>query len=228
MILKLRQLPKLLGIYGPNKDIFPATMSLMHPSAAFAYLATEQHFGQQLRVSDMFRSAVQSLNAMKQKTGVQPPGFSAHNYGFAIDIDVDDCLKRFKLDKRGLDAEMEKNGWFCHRRDSKLASECWHYNYLIDRDTIKLAGKSPGLWSAPVEAQMQSVYGSQMGMTVVQIQEALKSIGLYPHTVDGIAGPLTSQAVMAFQRAWVQPVNGDLNVKLQRLLAYITSTKELS
>src|SRR5690349_9147621 len=106
-------------------------------------------------VSDMFRTAEASLAARAKKAGVQPPSFSHHNYGRAIDLDVGDSIARLRAaeqtfdpgdgdpvtvrDKRGLDLWLAARGWFCFRGDHKTgkskahpADESWHFDFLGD------------------------------------------------------------------------------------------------
>lgn len=105
-------------------------------------------------VSDMFRPAESSLAAMKKKTGVQPPSFSHHNYGRAIDLSTTATLARMRAagvtvgiegelvpvtNKRTLDLWLAARGWYCFRGDHKtgrsklhLYDESWHFDYLGD------------------------------------------------------------------------------------------------
>ena len=91
--LDLVSVPNVLGIYGASKDVFPARMARLHPDAAAAFSVAEAGLGVKIRVSDMFRTAEQSLQARAQKAGVMPAGYSLHNFGIAIDISTDDVLK---------------------------------------------------------------------------------------------------------------------------------------
>ena len=151
LAIRLKRIPNILGIYGPNKDQFPARMSMLHPDAAAAFDAVIALTGQRLRVSDMYRTPAESLKAMQTKRGVQPPGYSAHNFGFAIDIDTDAMLAALKCTKAVLDVTMQSKGWYCHRKDSKRGMEDWHYNFLGDDSARWLASASASsLTSAPV------------------------------------------------------------------------------
>ena len=106
-------------------------------------------------VSDMFRTAEASLAAMQKKRGVQPPSYSHHNYGRAIDLDVDQTLKMMRAqemttgdypdgqdvapenftgdhvpvkDKRTLDFWLAERGWYCFRGDHKTGRSKAHPN----------------------------------------------------------------------------------------------------
>lgn len=149
MRLLLTRLPLALveGIYKSEGDTtaMPARMRMLEsgPCAESFALALAPI----VIVSDMFRSAESSLKAMQEKKGVQPPSFSHHNYGRAIDLDVGGTIKRAKVraaalgglgkarlaavggkpndvdapvrDKRGLDLWMAERGWFCFAGDHK-------------------------------------------------------------------------------------------------------------
>lgn len=223
MNIVLQQLPdSVLGIYGDDKNLMPRTMRRLHPDAAASYLAIDA-LGVKLRVSDMFRSPEASLRAMQAKPGlVQPPGFSAHNYGFAIDVSLGDCLKRFSMTKKQFNAFMESHGWTCHRLDDARGPEDWHYNFQV-RHLIQPGDKSSG---AAVERKMQAVYGAQMVLDITKAQTALKTMRLYSGEVDGKGGPLTETAIKSFQRAWQIRESG-LGVKTQRVLALATATLDV-
>lgn len=98
-----------LGIYGSSGDAFPRSASLLHPDAAREFERACQQFAP-LRCSDVFRTAEQSLAARASKAGVQPPGFSAHNFGLAIDLDVARMMADHRLSKPQLDAALEPFG----------------------------------------------------------------------------------------------------------------------
>lgn len=220
MEIVLQQLPESVeGIYGDDKKLMPRAMRRLHPDAAKSYLAIDA-LGVKLRVSDMFRTPEASLRAMQAKPGlVQPPGYSAHNYGFAIDVDLGACLKRFGMSKAQFNAFMESHGWTCHRLDDARGPEDWHYNFQV-RHLIEAGDKSS---AAAVERKMQAVYGLQMKLDATQAQTALKTLRMYMGAIDGKVGPATLGAVATFQRTWRINESG-LGVKTQRVLALATAT----
>src|SRR5688500_12553699 len=83
------------GIYDPNGETVHKRARWLHPASAQAFNAMSAE--KRVRVSDVLRSAESSLNAVKAGRGAQRPGFSGHNYGFSIDLDVDWMLKNHKL-----------------------------------------------------------------------------------------------------------------------------------
>lgn len=222
--VKLKRIPKVLGIYGKDKNFFPASASLMHPDAANAFIKADEAL--KLRVSDMLRSAEESLRARAEKTGVQPPGYSAHNFGFAIDIHVEDQLARTKMTKAQLDAVMKTFGWYCHRRDSNSGSEWWHYNYLGNDEEAApfLAKASKTSTAIAIEEKIKAVYSHELILDPLELQEALKKMRFYNGDVDGQIGPRTAAALAAFQRAWALPDTGKLDPRTERTLAFVSST----
>lgn len=224
--LNLVSVPNVLGIYGASKDVFPAKMARLHPDAAAAFAEAQKAAGVQIRVSDMFRTAEQSMMARAQKAGVQPAGFSLHNYGIAIDIATDDVLKATKLNKAKLDAFMQEHGWYCHRKDGKRGFEDWHFNYLGKGEAaapfLKVSAGSTNT-SAAGDAKIQSLYGEQLKLTPVEVQECLAHLKLYNGELDGLIGARSKEAIMAFQRTWRLQPSGQIDKKTERTLAYVSA-----
>lgn len=224
--LNLVSVPNVLGIYGASKNEFPARMARLHPEAADAFTRLQSILKMQVRVSDMFRTAEQSLIARAQKAGVQPPGFSLHNYGVAIDIATDDVLAAAKLTKPALDMLMKAHGWYCHRKDGKRGMEDWHYNYLgvgaAAEPFLKACASSTNT-SAGGDAKIMSLYKDALTLTPVEVQECLAHLKLYNGELDGKIGPRTKEALMAFQRTWKLQPSGQVDDKTERTLAYVSA-----
>lgn len=222
--LQLVAVPGVVGIYGARGDQFPARLAYLHPEAARAYQAAAAEL--KLRVSDMYRSAADSLKARASKAGVQPPGYSAHNYGLAIDLAVDAVLAATGLTKTQLDQEMADFGWYCHRADSRRGAEDWHYNHLGNRDQaaelLRLCGNRARAPAA--DARIVGIYGDQLKLTPSEMQEALLTLGLYTGKVDGILGPKSRDGLVKFQQAWQLEVTGQLDARTERTLAYVSAT----
>lgn len=227
LTLRLKRVPNVLGIYGKTKDQFPASMAFLHPDAAAAYEAACKVVGR-LRVSDMLRTAEASLQAMQTKAGVQPPGFSAHNYGLAIDIDTDAMLTATKLDKKALDAKMASCGWCCHRKDGRRGMEDWHYNFLgVGKDAAAFLAVCEGKSSTAlaIEAKIAAIHGDDLTLDPYEAQTALAKLGLYGGAIDGDLGPRTKQGIAAFQRAWKLKESGTLDARTERTLALVSANK---
>ena len=225
--VQLVRVSDVLGIYGATKDEFPARMALLQPDAAMGFVALQVAIGTKVRVSDMFRTAEQSLIARSQKKGVQPPGFSMHGFGMAIDIAVDDLLVGLKVDKPGLDALMQQQGWFCHRKDGRRGSEDWHYNYLGNLEEGKALVnkwcKMSSNTTAAAEARLREKFGEGLVLEPVEVQECLKALRLYSGELDGKIGPRTVEAIKCFQRTWKIEETGTVDQKTERTLAYVAA-----
>lgn len=202
-----------LGIYGPDKNRMPERARYLHPDAAKVFHVAG------FVVSDIFRSAEASLAAVKAGRGAQPPGYSAHNFGLAIDLDVRSTMKlgnNLKT-KADLDDVMEKDGWFCHRRDHKLDHESWHYTFLGVGAQV-----SPRFQTIVyhTEARIMEFYGQSLAPNDLECQKLLQKIGLYGGALDGDIGPLSKAAVEVFRRGWGLYGKG-LDQKTRRTLAYV-------
>lgn len=227
MKLRLKRLSAATrGIYntkaGPNT--LPERFRLLHPEAAYAFVALEQDTGG-LVYSDILRSADESLEALRTKAGVQPPGFSGHNFGFSVDIAVDATLKLRGWTYAQLLERAAQFDWFCHRRDGAVGagqSESWHFNYLPDRELLALAARN---WAAPLEALIIARYGNDFLLDARAVQAALAKLRLYTGDVDGLTGPLTMQGLGAFRRAWLlDKAPAD---RIYRTLAFVAADREV-
>lgn len=206
---KVDPLPR--GIYGAARDKFPERAALLYPAARESFLRLEAATGG-LVYSDMWRSAESSLAAMASKRGVQPPGFSAHNYGLAVDVAVDETLKRAKEDYAWLLQVMRDEGWYCHRRDNEQGMESWHFNWLgpdADKLLAKVSPTNRRTWSQAAEENICLRYPElTQRMDAVEIQADLAKLSLYRGELDGQLGPRSQQAAEAFARAWRIPSHG--------------------
>lgn len=227
MKLNLIKLPVTLrGIYGPRKVLGPQQL-FAHPVLETSIAALESA-GVRLVFSDIFRSAKGSLDARRAKPGlVQPPGYSAHNFGLAADIDVSTIMKELGLDKKRLDELLAAHGLFCHRTDHALASEAWHYNALGPNGGASLQAGAKSTAGA-VEAKIMHLYGLDFEMTVDQIKGALCSLtgDLEKQAkIKASSGLEFAAYVREFQVAWDLVVDGVAGARTKRTLALVTATR---
>jgi hypothetical protein len=226
MNIVLQQLPEsVLGIYGDSKNLMPRTMRRLHPDAAASYLAIDA-LGVKLRVSDMFRSPEASLRAMQAKPGlVQPPGFSAHNYGLAIDVSLGDCLKRFSMTKTQFNAFMESHGWTCHRLDDARGPEDWHYNFQV-RHLIQPGRQVVGSRGRAQDAG--ALRRPDGASTSLKHRRPSRPCGFYSGakwTARAVRSP--RQRSESFQRAWQIRESGLGTEVPRRVLALATTTLDV-
>jgi hypothetical protein len=221
LTLKLKKLPDTLrGIYGPNKDKLGERMLYAHPDLYKSIMDLEAA-GVRLVFSDIFRSAKESLAAKRAKPGlVMPAGYSAHNFGLAVDLDVNAIMRELKLDKKRLDELLASFGLFCHRTDHKMLAECWHYNAFGD-DPKKWKGLFQTSTARAIEQKIVSIYGEQFKMSHDEVIAALKSLRYFD------TGDTPRNAIARFQTHWDLSVDGIAGPKTQRLLSYLTNTTEI-
>lgn len=229
LTLQLSQLPAdTAGIYkvGGVAGRMPARALFLHPDAAHSFV---QHLSRQVVVSDVFRSAESSLAAVRSGRGAKPPGFSGHNYGLSIDIDVKATWSALKgpsvrLDKGVLDAALEALGWYCHRRDRLMNPECWHYNWLGVGMPIDPKHHSTAMY---IEGHILALYGNRFVLDATGVQDALSKCGMYHGAIDGEFGPISREAVRVFQRAWGLKADAVPGPATQRTLAYVACDRQL-
>jgi hypothetical protein len=231
MKLRLTALaPTTRGIYNTRAgpDTLPERFRYLHPDAAAGFVALEAATGG-LVYSDILRSAEESLHAAQTKRGVQPPGFSGHNFGFSVDVAVEETMKLRGWDYAKLVATMEAYGWHCHRRDGARGyrlSEHWHFNFFGAASAKYLKTTIGGSWASPLEALVLDTYEEAFRLTDAELQACLKKLGMYAGDVDGQVGPLTRAAVGAFQRAWMMDGQRD-EVRTRRVLAFVAAEREI-
>lgn len=227
LVLSLSALPSeaVTGIYtikGRGSNRMPDRALFLHPEAAEEFL----EISDTLVVSDIFRSPESSLAAVQSGRGALPPGRSAHNFGWAIDLDIRKsmALNKFKT-KQALDEYMEAHGFYCHRRDHQitdLKGESHHFNFLGVGTVIGPNYKSTSGW---IEARIQKVYGKFFTLTPVETQKALAKLRLYSGALDGQLGPISKQAIRVFRRGWGLGDSTALDANTMRTLAYVASER---
>lgn len=205
--------------YGKDKSLVPvpARMRWLHPAALASWIDTKfspdsgpVDSAPELIVTDVYRSLVSQLEAYESgKRGVQRPGYSAHNFGLAIDLDVKAMMKLLDCDKAELDLWMDDRNWRCYRDDHKLGPESWHYSF----DAVL-----PG--SKAVEGTIQNRFeGEFTAMRAPEnTQAALAKLKLYNGDIDGKLGPISRRAIQVFQRQWKLSVDGKVGPETARML----------
>jgi hypothetical protein len=220
MKLVLQQLPSTLR--------GTARMKLLAPDAAESLLKLEKDTGG-LVYADMWRDAVSSLLAKRTRRATQIPGYSSHNYGMGLDLDVKTILSEKKIRYEDLLHVMKKRGWYCHRRDGldgQVDSD--HFNFLGDAANQYLVKctQDPITWDNAIEQRIFDKYQNDFQLSTKQAQELLAKIGFYAGESSGAGDLYTREAVMAFQRAWDLIENGLTDTTLCRVLAFVTAEKE--
>lgn len=227
MLIRLAALPSSTrGIYridGVEGRMFARALWL-HPDAARAFATASESLAP-LVCSDIYRSAEASLRAAREKRGVQPPGFSGHNFGVSIDVRVDEMLRVTGLSYPDFCRAMERRRWYPYRRDHSRGFEDWHFNWVPETADAALGERR---WDRVAEHVIQHLYGPDLALTPKEIQSELLKLRFYRGQVDGILGPLSAEAVRAFQRAWGLVDDGDPGPKTQRTLAFVAAEYDRS
>jgi len=206
-----------------SKNILPARARFLAPDAASSWLCGG--LNEFVVTSDMRRAAESSLLAIRTKKGALPPGWSGHGFGECVDIGTKATAKNLGFPirsgwKRQLDDWMAARGWYCHRTDHLTNKEQHHYNFLGHKGGGFLRKGEPTTGNA-LERKLQSLYTFKLSKK--DIQWDLKKLGFYSGEIDGIIGPLSKQAVKAFQRAWGLKSDGDPGPVTQRCLSFVAA-----
>jgi hypothetical protein len=178
----------------------------------------------------MWQDPVSSLLARRTRRASQLPGYSAHNFGIGIDLDVKAILDEKKIRYEDLLYLLKKRGWICHRRDGDAyAPEAEHFNFLGDTPNEYLfrCTMDPITWDNPAEERIFERHKADLQLTTYQAQIKLARIGFYAGEPDGKNDLYTREAVMAFQRAWDLIENGSVDPTTSRVIAFVTSEREL-
>lgn len=209
-------------INGKRRKMPPRALFLV-PEAAEAY----EEIAAVVQISDMYRSPESSLEAVQRGRGALPPGYSQHNYGYAIDLALAESMRNLGValglgraaTKRELDEWMAAHGWYCLRRDHKMKSEAWHYNYL--GDGVEITAKRTSYRLA--EEQLAKLYADAWNADAAECQRMLAKLRFYHGAIDGQIGPQSRQAIAAFQRAWCirGEQDGKLGPRTKRTLALV-------
>jgi len=221
MKLVLQQLPSSLR--------GTARLKYLAPDAAGSLIKLEKETGG-LIYTDLWRDPVSSLLARRTRKATQLPGYSAHNFGFGIDLDIKTILDEKKIRYEDLLHLLKKRGWVCHRRDgSGTGVDADHFNFLgaTPNEYLLKCTMDPITWDLPVEERIFEMHREDFKLSTHQVQELLKKFGFYAGDASGTNDLYTRESVMAFQRAWDLIENGQVDATLCRVLAFVTSDREV-
>lgn len=220
MKLVLRRLPPIKGT---------VRMPFLAPDAAISLLALEKDTDG-LVYTDMWRDPIDSLLAKRANRASQLPGYSGHNYGMSVDLDVISILNTKKIRYEDILHIMKKRGWFCKRRDGDSSLPgANHFNFLGDdsgRYLVKCT-MDPITWDIPTELKILELYGSSYQLETKDVQELLTKLRIYHGPITGQRDAYTREAIMAFQRTWDLTETGFPDMALCRTIMFITSELEL-
>lgn len=206
-------------------------MPFLAPDAAAALMAVEKDLPG-LAYEDMWRDPAASLLARRTNPNGQLPGYSTHNFGLAVDLDMKTILKEGKL--RYLEdiiKLMKKRGWYCHRRDGEAGHfDSGHFNFLGVGSAENYLSKctfDPKTWQIPAELCIWDRHSKDFQLSAVEVQQNLSKIGFYAGPATGERDGYTREAILAFQRAWDLPQSGSADLAFCRVLAFVTAEREV-
>jgi hypothetical protein len=204
----------------------PARSRFLAPEACAAFRLLEKDTDG-LIYTDLWHDGTQSLLARRTRKTTNLPGYSPHNYGLALDLDLGQVLEQKKISYEDLLYVMKRRGWYSHRRDGKVdEAGSAHFNFLGDGDVdsyIELATFDPLSWERPIEKRIYEKHITDFSLSPAQIQSLLKKLGFFHGEVNGDYDIYFREAVMAFQRAWDLPDSGTPTTAFQRVLAFVAA-----
>lgn len=181
-----------------------------------------------LLYSEIWRDAVDSLLAKRLKDNALV-GYSAHNYGLAVDLNVPTILKQKKILYEDLLWLMKRRGWYCFRRDGFEGRHGYNHFNFLGENAEKYLSKStqdPTTWATVPELRIWERHGSDFHMETLEVQTRLTEIGLFTEPFTGQRDLYTREAIMAFQRTWDLVQTGSPDMTLCRALAFVTADIE--
>lgn len=205
-------------------------MAMLSPEAADSLLSLESDTDG-LVYTDMWMDATTSLLTRRTRPGFPSPGYSSHNFGMAVDLDISTILKDKMIRYEDLLHIMKKRGWVCFRRDGlEGRSGSGHFDYLgsMPGKYLTSSTQDPATWLNPGEALIWEKYGSEFQIDIAKLQTLLSQIGFYHGPVTGQNDPYTREAIMAFQKAWDLIQNGFADTATCRALVFITAELQIT
>lgn len=221
MKLMLQQVPKVKG---------STKRPLLAPEAA-ASLAILETDTDGLIYTEMWRDPIDSLLAKRLVKGSPMVGYSPHNYGLAIEIDVAAILDKKKIKYDDLLWLMKKRGWYCYRRD-KIGDQpgAGSFNFLGGNPDTYLARCTydPTSWATTGELRIWERHYRDFELDTKEVQTQLSKLGLFKEPYTGQIDIYTREAIMAFQRTWELNQTGTPDMTLCRVLALVAADLKIS
>ena len=202
-----------------------ARWKLLCPDAAAALSSVDKETSGLLCYKEMWQDAVSSLLSRRLRKERPLPGYSANNYGLAVDLD----LSNSAICYRDILEAMKKYGWYCYRRDGEMKAGYERFLFVGDlvEKYLRLSTYDPGTWDLPAELRIYDLYGTQFQITLPEAQKLLVKAGFYTAPVNGERDQYFRESLMAFQRAWGLSESGTLDTTTCRVLSFITAEQEL-
>lgn len=194
----------------------------MEPGAVEDFTAMNEACDHRIEYTGIYRSAliqIQSIMsaARRKRRLYAPPTKSGHQYGFSVDIGVDETLQNFKRsgvrelalagrDQQALSRWMMRFGW------TGIKKERWHFNHLDEHaSTVK---------------KIDVVHGADLALNNDELQTAMnRLLGKKlkePLVIDGALGTKSTEAAMLTYPILGYDDHGEFSGWYRRQMAGVT------
>jgi hypothetical protein len=207
-----------------------AKKKYLSPEAASSLKLVERDSGG-LVYADLWQDGISVLCARRRDPDNPRPGYSSHQFGFGIDIDLRATLEKTRYVYQDLVKLLQDHYWYCYRRDGEPdlpGSE--HFDYFGEHATKYLlkATHDPIKWPRAAEERIHELHGESFGLSVTQVQQGLAKLSLFSMPVTGDVDNYTREALFAFQRAWRLAESGAPDISTCRVLSVLTADLEIA
>lgn len=207
---------------GYKIQILPPRASWLEPAAAAAFARMNADCDQLIAYTDVYRSVVYQIQCIRRASETKkrlfaPPTKSGHNFGFCVDIAVDETLANFKASGRAdlvvasrdvgaLGRWLRVYGW------TGISKEAWHFEFLDDYKSA--VAKIDGLYARDLSLDNRGVQRALNQLLANQLPEPLK--------IDGVLGSKTHAAALMADKVLSLEDNGACGPWFRRVLAGAT------
>jgi hypothetical protein len=181
--------------------------------------------------ADLWQDGVAVFCAKRRNPDSPKPGYSSHQFGFGVDLDLRGTQEKTRLNYKELLKVMEKSFWYCYRRDEEPnlpGSE--HFDYFGEHamNYLLKATYDPIKWPRAAEERIHELHGEDFSLSIAQVQKKLGELGIYSLPISGELDEYTREAIMVFQRAWGLSEDGTASMPFCRVLSVLTVELEIS
>lgn len=213
------------GYAWAKEGVLPRRWSWLEPEAAADFTRMIEACGDRLEFTDCFRSVMHQIKAIRKNPHKRrlyaPPTKSGHNWGWSLDLAVDESLENFRAsgvnelvlagrDRNALARWMRQFGF------TGIRKERWHFNHLGDHETTV--------------KKIEALYGPGFALSNHDVQSALnKLLGkrlTRPLVVDGVLGVKSNTAANMADRILFTDDRGAFSAQFRRVLAGATAEIE--
>ena len=220
MRIKLKKMPLSMMVEGCS--------GLLNPTALVHLEAATKEYPKDVVVTSAWYGADAALEHRRLNKRYKMPGFSPYNFGLAVKVGVElpGTVAQFV-------ETAEKHGWFAIDRNFPALIAPGELVYL-GKDGWELLARleepaNAETWGQVAEMRMFEMHFQDFALSPSQVQTYLHKQGFYTGPIDGKATTQMREAVMAFQRAWMEgaPPGNHHDINTQRVIAVVTADMEV-